>query len=125
MRKIGIVTYWYSEDNYGQILQCYALQKFLKQLGHAPFLIRDKREKKSVFIRIIIFLFLLFSLQFQIIWNRLYSIVVHILSRRRNKKHPRYFDDFRSNHITSTKKQYTISELKKKSAICGCLHLWK
>ena len=28
--KIGIVTFWNSEDNYGQILQCYALQRFLR-----------------------------------------------------------------------------------------------
>lgn len=38
--KIGIVTFWNSEDNYGQILQCYALQRFLRDKGHDAFLIR-------------------------------------------------------------------------------------
>lgn len=38
--KIGIMTFWWSQDNYGQILQCYALQKYLRDAGHEPFLIR-------------------------------------------------------------------------------------
>ena len=38
--KIGIITFWTSEDNYGQVLQCYALQQYLRQAGHNPFLIR-------------------------------------------------------------------------------------
>lgn len=38
--KIGIITFWESNDNYGQILQCFALQKHLKNMGHMPFLIR-------------------------------------------------------------------------------------
>lgn len=42
--KIGIITYWQSNDNYGQLLQCWALQQFLsKKMGHSPFLIRFKR----------------------------------------------------------------------------------
>lgn len=38
--RIGIITFWNSNDNYGQQLQCFALQMVLKQLGHDPFLIR-------------------------------------------------------------------------------------
>ncbi|MBP3482197.1 MAG: polysaccharide pyruvyl transferase family protein [Alistipes sp.] len=38
--KIGIITHWNSKDNYGQVLQCYALQRYLISLGHEPFLIR-------------------------------------------------------------------------------------
>ena len=41
--KIGIITYWESNDNYGQQLQCWALQKQLLEMGHTPFLIRFKR----------------------------------------------------------------------------------
>ncbi len=32
--KIGIITYWSSEDNYGQQLQMYALYTFLTNMGH-------------------------------------------------------------------------------------------
>jgi hypothetical protein len=43
--KIGIMTFWWSDDNYGQILQCYALQKYLRDAGHDAYLIRyDPRD---------------------------------------------------------------------------------
>lgn len=32
--KIGILTFWWTEDNYGQILQCFALGEYLRSLGH-------------------------------------------------------------------------------------------
>lgn len=38
--KIGVITYWQSCDNYGQQLQCWALQQYLIKLGHEPYLIR-------------------------------------------------------------------------------------
>ena len=38
--KIGIITYWTSNNNYGQLLQCWALQQFLIKKGHMPYLIR-------------------------------------------------------------------------------------
>lgn len=46
--KIGIMTFWWSEDNYGQLLQCYALQKYLRDQGHDPFLIRYDSRKDYV-----------------------------------------------------------------------------
>lgn len=42
--KIGVITFWQSEDNYGQILQIFAMQHFLRKLGHKPFLIRYKED---------------------------------------------------------------------------------
>lgn len=38
--KIGVITHWRSDDNYGQTLQLFALQRILIKMGHAPFLIR-------------------------------------------------------------------------------------
>lgn len=38
--KIGVLTFWKTEDNYGQLLQCYATQTFLRSLGHETFLVR-------------------------------------------------------------------------------------
>ena len=38
--RIGVLTHSGSDDNYGQILQCYALQSYLKLQGHLPFLIK-------------------------------------------------------------------------------------
>ena len=50
--KIGVITFSDSKDNYGQILQAYAMQEYLKDLGHNPFLIRYKssqHEQKAGF----------------------------------------------------------------------------
>lgn len=41
--KIGVITDWTSKNNYGQIMQCWALQQVLKNLGHEPYLIRFLR----------------------------------------------------------------------------------
>lgn len=38
--KIGVITFWWCYENYGQILQIYAYQRYLKKLGHKGFLIR-------------------------------------------------------------------------------------
>ena len=38
--RIGIITYWTSQDNYGQLLQCFALQRFLRDHGHDAYVIR-------------------------------------------------------------------------------------
>ena len=38
--KIGVITFWNGNSNYGQILQCWALQQYLKELGHKPYVIR-------------------------------------------------------------------------------------
>ena len=46
--RIGVVTHWRTTDNYGQILQCYALQKYLKLLGHEAFLIRYSPSSEKI-----------------------------------------------------------------------------
>lgn len=40
--RIGVITFSDSKDNYGQLLQCYAMQRYLSRRGHTPFLIRYK-----------------------------------------------------------------------------------
>lgn len=42
--KIGVITFCFSKDNYGQILQCYALQQHLIKNGHDAFLINYKPD---------------------------------------------------------------------------------
>ncbi|RXG13095.1 polysaccharide pyruvyl transferase family protein [Leeuwenhoekiella aestuarii] len=43
-KKIGVATLGNAKENYGQILQAYALQAFLKKNGYDPFLIRYRRK---------------------------------------------------------------------------------
>ena len=38
--RIGVLTFWHGTGNYGMMLQCWALQRVLKRLGHDPYLIR-------------------------------------------------------------------------------------
>lgn len=45
--KVGIITLWQSSDNYGQQLQCWALQQELIKLGHEPYLIRYDVEYRT------------------------------------------------------------------------------
>lgn len=46
--KIGVITYWQSSDNYGQQLQCWALQQYLKSQGHEAFLIRYDLSRRDL-----------------------------------------------------------------------------
>ena len=45
---IGIITYWTSDNNYGQILQAYALQKYLRNQGHTAYLITYIPHRKKL-----------------------------------------------------------------------------
>lgn len=38
--RVGILTHWWGQHNYGQKLQLYALQTYLKQKGHEPELLK-------------------------------------------------------------------------------------
>ena len=49
--KIGILTYWWASDNYGQLLQCYALQKYLRDLGHEAFIIRYNYNNENIWVK--------------------------------------------------------------------------
>ena len=46
--KIGVLTHLRSEDNYGQILQAFALQKYLISKGHYAYLIQYYSDSKEI-----------------------------------------------------------------------------
>ncbi|MBQ6781053.1 MAG: polysaccharide pyruvyl transferase family protein [Treponema sp.] len=52
--KIGIITFCFSKENYGQVLQNFALQTYLQSLGHETFTIcyDGDRDFDSIFARI-------------------------------------------------------------------------
>ena len=56
--KIGTITFWDSEENYGQILQCFALVRFLNNLGHNAVLVKNKKciVKGSILHKLFTFL---------------------------------------------------------------------
>lgn len=95
------MTFWFSNDNYGQLLQCYALQKFLRDLGHEPFLIRyDFRndfKKCCYFYRYL----KLFNPKY------IYKYLLCKIKSKEEKSTNRFFDDFRSKYILQSKDFYT------------------
>lgn len=126
--KIGIITYWSSQDNYGQLLQCFALQHYLRTQGHDAFLIKYKEAEpvKSSIKIAKIFQYILHFKQyvrfaFQLVGSRKYEKTAD------NNK--REFSDFLNRHIHSTDKVYTKDELmcdapEADAYICGSDQIW-
>ena len=106
--KIGIMTFWWSQDNYGQILQCYALQKYLRDAGHDAYLIKYKfNEVSPLGIRLL----KAFNPYF------LYRYVICKVTDKKIKKeqeiNTRYFDNFKNKYINQSDTIYSsYKELK-------------
>lgn len=119
--KIGIITYWQSNDNYGQLLQCYALQRYFVKMGHEPFLIRYDFENRKLPRQT---------------WRKLakaaliYPVIRYFINRRRQralasqiaflnaKNGDRKFDEFRNQYIVSSKDIYkSLEELQQNTPI--------
>lgn len=109
--KIGVMTFWWSQDNYGQLLQCYALQKYLRNLGHDAFIIRYRMP-----------LLTRLDLKGKLIkyglhpW-RILDGVKRVLSRRKGRAeltvHSRQFDEFRAKFLKFSDREYTsLAELR-------------
>lgn len=109
--RIGVMTFWWSEDNYGQLLQCYALQKYLRDLGHDAFLIRYRMKEVAQF-----------GLKKKLIkyglhpW-RIFDGFRRIASRRRGRAdlaaHDRKFGEFRDTYLKMSERIYhSIEELR-------------
>lgn len=127
--RIGIVTYWSSSDNYGQQLQCFALQKYLIGLGHDAYLIKYmptshiplwRRIARSIKYRLLVS-----SEQKEKDRNtKLISEKNKLLNCRRG------FKEFRDKYIKSTEIVYrNIKELRNNPPeadiyICGSDQVW-
>lgn len=117
--KIGIITFWQSKDNYGQILQCWALQKHLKSFGHEIFLIKYTHlTPKSTNYEILLKILKVYPI-FKSIYNKLKKIL-----KNKNKyinKIDRGFDKFKKENITAYNKIYrNIYELKSDPPKADC-----
>ena len=109
--KIGIVTFWWSENNYGQILQCYALQEYLRDAGHDAYLIRyDPGRDGTRYL----------LSRFMMVFNpvKLFAFIRikarYFLTKREQMMYNRKFEYFRSKHMSYSEKVYfSFKELKK------------
>lgn len=127
--KIGIITFWNSQDNYGQLLQCFALQHYLKKQGHQPFLIRYIPQVKiKTKLERVASLWKLFSP----IHIKAYKQFIDDQKKSAifDAQNPRYFDEFRAEHINiSPSIYYSLEDLKKENweadvFICGSDQIW-
>jgi len=134
--KIGIITYWNSNDNYGQVLQCYALQQYLINQGHDTFLIRylphnssrpflQKLKENLSWGKVVYFLSSQRRIDKQ---NQAKEKDLEIVNRKLNTK--RKFDSFKAKYIRSTNIVYhSIIELRNNPPladvyVCGSDQVW-
>ena len=111
IHEIGVLTYWQSCNNYGQILQAWALQKYLIINGYAPYIIRfdtDNRiiakKKWKVILKLVLFpLFL---------YKKYEKIRKKNIQNRNDQK--REFNKFREDNFRFSKYVYrSLGELEK------------
>lgn len=125
--RIGVITFWKTEDNYGQVLQCYALLHYLNAKGHQAFLVRtSKKEYKPSFIHKC---YTFFSLL-----RKSPLSLLHIKSSRKMAKPPRTvidrgFKAFKEKYIPCTNVIYSYEDLcreplKVDMMICGSDQIW-
>ena len=108
--KIGIMTFWWSNDNYGQLLQCYALQKFLRDAGHDAYLIR---YDYTLDLSTPTYLKLLKGLNPYLLIRYLTYRIKLIKLQKETITHNRHFDEFRKKYIRQSESLYTTySQLK-------------
>jgi Polysaccharide pyruvyl transferase len=99
--KIGVMTFWDSNDNYGQVLQCYALQKYLINLGHEVFLIRYRFKNDFAHRSLLQKL-----TDFRTALNRISEIVRAKVIRFSDSAISRDFDGFRRDYLTLSELSY-------------------
>ena len=113
--KIGIITFWQTKDNYGQMLQNLALQQYLLSLGHSPYLIRyaHSQAKQSQIEDVVLnFLRRIKHLNFKRNKSLLFEEQAHDENR--------CFEQFKSENLNvSERVYYSLRELKKNPPQAG------
>lgn len=116
--KIGVLTFWKTSDNYGQVLQCFALQTYLRSLGHETFLVRttsgndQKPSFKMQFMDRLRTAYRLLPFPVYLFKNAVRS-GFYFLAHGKFKEHQieRGFDSFRRDYLNCTK-VYTLQMLQ-------------
>ena len=124
--KIGVITHWWCFENYGQILQGYAFQQFLKARGHEPFIIKyfpgsafsDKITLRRVLTRL---------LSLRSFMQSLFAILKRSRKKQNERKKRigplRDFDEFRKSNMSYTKGVYrSYAELAKSNEISADIY---
>ena len=109
--KIGVLTFWYGNSNYGQIMQCFALQHFLKKQGYNPYLIRFIGYGESKFRKFV------------------KSCLPFLCAKPSKLDRLRQFDAFRKQHLRMSPLYTSLSQIqqnppKAEAYIAGSDQIW-
>lgn len=125
--KIGIITFWESTDNYGQVLQAYALQDVLKGMGHDPFQIRYSLkasqyiEQKSAILKKILKVLMVYPLIKSIKRRNALRENEECRTMIEKKNETRKFQEFRDTYIKQDSVIYnSIEELRSTPPVADC-----
>lgn len=130
--KVGIITFWTTKDNYGQILQCFALQQYLRNIGQSPFLIRYKDTPRSgasfkwskvlkYMLRLPMYVSWFFSEK-----QKQYNALQY---QKKVANIDRHFDEFLKENVDYTEQIYTENTIRNTppladAYICGSDQIW-
>lgn len=112
--KIGIITYWITQNNYGTVLQNYALQTFLRSLGFKTFLIRTDIPlgcSRRSYYKTLLQKNGFFSLACYF-KSRLFCKIARKISSENKNDDKRNFPDFVNKNLNPTKVFRSLSELE-------------
>ena len=110
--RIAITTFFQSQTNYGQLLQAFAMQQSLMQLGHFPYTIRYGFHEPLAPIH---------GLErIQPNFSKLLSNMPVQVAEAGTEDN-RHFDDFRSQHMNLSQNAYnTVDELRHYPPVADC-----
>lgn len=132
MKKIGIMTFWWVEKNYGQLLQGYALSKYLEHLGYEVELIRY-RYKPNSFVKYKHKLNILKKKTIKEIFLYIFKMAKGFYFKEIMNKHEEdllSFIQFQEKNLTFSDSQYSsIAELRESPPkynyyLCGSDQVW-
>lgn len=126
MKKFGIVTFCKTKNNYGTILQNYALQTFLKNKNFETYLIKTGRTEKKITVSSRLKKLRKFT--FKDIFIKLYSIFsmkfINFVTNMNKKNEKRNFDSFINTYLSPIDIFNTNTKLEFDYCISGSDQVW-
>ena len=109
--KVGIVSFCDSRNNYGQLLQCWALQQVLRKLGHVPYHIRyDHRSQRPGKLRQFIDQGLIKSIVNRLVNHKAITLNKKLRAQNAISDRQRDFEGFMRSYLTFTPEVYHSME---------------
>lgn len=128
--KVGILSFWWSENNYGQLLQLYALYNYVSSCGYDVEIIKYKSNYKVNLSNKHNIRRILKGLNPVLLSRYVHSKIKSKRFLKYETKNPRNFSNFRKDYLSFSKKAYSsYNELLENNKewdilICGSDQVW-